>query len=62
MKYNNFLSEYDLGYCYIILKNEIFKAHLLSESIVDYVKIEFNNIEKPNFENIVEGTIIEKIY
>ena len=33
----NFLSTYDLVYCYIMLKNEINKAYELSKSIADYV-------------------------
>ena len=33
----NFLSTYDLVYCYITLKNEINKAYELSKSIADYV-------------------------
>ncbi|MFX0188287.1 MAG: hypothetical protein ACFE8A_11200 [Candidatus Hodarchaeota archaeon] len=40
-----FLSEFDLSYSYIILKNEIRKAYQLSKSIIDYAseqKIDLN--------------------
>ena len=49
---NNFLSETDLSYSYIILKNEIHKAHKLSKSIIDYKKEQ--DIENLNLKTVVD--------
>ena len=48
----NFLSEHDLSYSYIILKNEIRKSYQLSKSIVDYANEQ--KIEKLNLKVIVD--------
>lgn len=47
-----FLSETDLSYSYIILKNEIHKAYKLSKSIVDYKKAQ--DLENFNLKTVVD--------
>ncbi|TFG24723.1 MAG: hypothetical protein EU529_03250 [Promethearchaeota archaeon] len=53
----SFLSEHDLSYSYIMLKNEIRKSHQLSKSIVDYANEQ--QIEKLDVKIIVDF-LIEK--
>jgi len=48
----NFLSEPDLSYSYIILKNEIRKSYQLSKSVIDYANEQ--KIEKLNLKVIVD--------
>ena len=48
----NFLSEPDLSYSYIILKNEIRKIYQLSKSVIDYANEQ--KIEKLNLKLIVD--------
>jgi hypothetical protein len=45
---SKFLTEQELGYSYIILKNEIQKAHELSNSIVEFVEEKASKNEKVN--------------
>ena len=45
---NRFLTEHELGYRYIILKNEIQKAYELSNSIKEFIKEKESKKEKPN--------------
>jgi len=57
---NKFLSEHDLGFGYIILKNEIHKAFELSKSIANFIEEEQKNGQKINILSI--QTELEKIY
>ncbi len=44
----NFITEQELGYSYIALRNEIQKAYELSKSIKDFIKEKEEQNEKPN--------------
>jgi hypothetical protein len=45
---NKFLTEQELGYSYIMLRNEIQKAYELSKSITDFIKEQEQQKKKPN--------------
>lgn len=57
---NRFLSEQDLGFSYIILRNEITKAHELSQKIIEIVESEKAKGEKINMLKIQAE--LEKAY
>lgn len=57
---NRFLSEYELGNSYILLKNEIYKAFLLSKSIVDFAN-NYSKNEELNSNEVMDNSIITSI-
>ena len=57
---NKFLSEYDLLYSYILLKNEIQKAYQLSKEVVDFMNESKKKNKNVNMLKI--SNQLEKIY
>jgi len=57
---SRFLTELDLGYSYIYLKNEILKAYELSKSIVDIINESKEKNENPNIIKITQQ--LEELY
>ncbi|MFX1392292.1 MAG: hypothetical protein ACFFAH_01845 [Promethearchaeota archaeon] len=57
---NKFFSENDLGYSYIVLKNELIKTYELAKRIKEYVEQEHQKGEKPNVLKIKDE--LEEIY
>lgn len=57
---NKFITERELGYSYIFLKNEILKAYKLSKSIVDFIEAEKVKSKKVNILEITAN--LETVY
>ncbi|MFX0023723.1 MAG: hypothetical protein ACFE9S_15455 [Candidatus Hermodarchaeota archaeon] len=58
---NQFLSEFDLGYSYITLINEINKAYTYSKAIVDFTNAQGQIIQKRKSESSLITSILDEV-